>query len=346
MFGLRPLRRTFEAALRDAEEKSAQVRASAIVDLTSYAEQARDRVVAALERALRDTSPQVRSAAALSLADIGGKEALASLLFAVEDDDAHVRQMALTAVGEIGDGRARERLRRALGDERPEVRFQAVIAFARIAPDESEGPIVGALSDADPHVRYIAVRTAEELADRTDEPIGQAVRDRMRSLLDDADPVVRAGAAVALARWGDRAGASVLLSVVARQLRTREIEDEAAAIELVGEMGLGESVPALETRAFGLSRFFRETFSWQAVVALARMGHPRAAASIARDLGSRSRDRRTMAVAAAGRAKLTALRARIEAMAGHESVADQDAVATALEALAPEVEADAEADAG
>lgn len=343
MFRPPPLQRTFEAAERDLEEKSPGVRASALRDLIAYAERGRTRVVSALERALRDEAREVRAAAALGLADIEGREALSSLLVAVEDADAHVRQMAITALGEIGDARARERLRRALSDERPEVRFQAVVAFARVAPDDAESAIVAALADADAHVRYIAVRTAEEVSERSDRgQASTALLEALRCLLQDPDTTARAGAAVALARFGDRSGQSVLIDVVAGRLRTPEIEDEAAAIELVGELRIEEASPWLQTRAFGWKRLFRETLSWQATVALARMGHGRAAAAILRDLESRSRDKRTMAVAAAGQARLVALRARIEAMVGQEAMADQDAVKDALEALAVEIERELE----
>src|SRR5262245_47405049 len=138
MFGPTLLPRTLEAAVRDVSSKKPAVRADAVRDLVRHAGEARERVLRALESAVRDEHPAVRSAAALALADIQGREALSSLLVAVEDDNAHVRQMAITAVGEIGDSRATERLRRALSDPRPEVRFQAVMAFPRVVARTSD----------------------------------------------------------------------------------------------------------------------------------------------------------------------------------------------------------------
>jgi hypothetical protein len=63
------------------------------------------------------------------------------------------------------------------------------------------------------------------------------------------------------------------------------------------------------------------------------MGHVRARSRIMRDLRSWSRDRRTLAVAAAGRAQLAEARPLVEAMKGDEGRADADTVALALDQL-------------
>jgi len=327
------LRRTLPAALRDVASENAATRASAAADLVAHADTDRLLVLPPLERALGDQAAAVRSAAAVALADVRGVEALPKLLLAVEDDDAHVRQMAIAAIGEIGDGRARERLRRALSDARPEVRFQAVIAFSRVAPDDAIDAIVAALDDSDASIRYIALRCAEERTLGHDQAAPPALLARASSLVEDSDPSVRVAAAILLARSGDLRGQPVLLDVVRRNLTTPEAEDEAAAVELTGELGIAEALSHLERRAFGFFGFGEDKFAWQALVSLARMGHERARSKIIRDLGSWWRDRRTLAVAAAGRAKLTEARSIVEAMIGDERRADGEAVALALEQL-------------
>jgi HEAT repeat protein len=328
------LPRTLAAALRDVGSAVAATRASAIRDLVEHVDAERKRVVAALERALSDEAPEVRAAAAVALADVRGAEALPALLFAVEDDDAHVRQMAISALGEIGDPRAGERLRRALSDARPEMRFQAIIAFARVASaDEAIDAIVAATGDADTNIRYIAIRCAEEWSLGAARAMPPAVLDRAASLAADADASVRVAAAIVLARSGDRRGEPILLDVVRRRIVTNEAEDEAAAVELSGELGLEEALPHLERRAFGFLGFGEDKFAWQALVSLARMGHARARAKIVRDLGSFFRDRRTLAVAAVGRARLAEAKHLVEAMRGDESRADAEAVALTLEQL-------------
>ena len=169
MFSLSPLPRNLEASFRDLGSERESARAGAVRDVVRHAagdDAVRVRAIAALERALRaDTSPAVRSASAVALADLRAHEALSTLLVAVEDDDAHVRQMALAALGEIGDTRAAPRLERALGDARPEVRYQAIMAYARVVRDDPPAvasALVRGLGDADPAIRYVALRMAEE----------------------------------------------------------------------------------------------------------------------------------------------------------------------------------------
>jgi HEAT repeat protein len=242
--------------------------------------------------------------------------------------------MALAAVGELGDRRAGERLRRALSDPRPEVRFQAVIAFTRVVPDEALQAIDQALDDADASIRYIAVRCAEEYTLGHDRSVPPELVARAETLLGDPDATVRVAAAVLLSRCGQRMGVPLLVEVARGRVTTREHEDEAAAVELLGELGVTEAVPHLERRAFAILGFGEGRFAWQALVSLARMGHLRARARIMRDLRSWSRDRRTLAVAAAGRAELAEARPIVEAMKGDEARADAGTVALALDQLA------------
>lgn len=337
MFAPAPHRRTLPAALRDLEHPKPGVRQDALRDLVHYGEEHRDEVVRALGKALGDEAFQVRGAAALALADLEGTEALPALLVAIEDEHAYVRQMALTALGEIGDGRARERLRRALRDERPEVRFQAVIAFCRIAPDEAVPTLLDASRDEDANIRYIALRVAEELAHKEEEGGDWApeLLDRAVAMLRDEDAKVRIVAAVVLGRAGRREGVPVLAELLAGRITTNEPEDEAAAVELVGDLGLHELQADLERRAFGFRRFTKQTFAWQARTALARLGHARARNEIVRELRSFSRDKRTMAAFAAGQAGITEARAELERMRDRPDLADPTVVAEALAKLEP-----------
>lgn len=312
------------------------MRESAVRDLVKHADDAREDVVRALERALRDDdAPSVRSAAALGLADVGGSEALPALLVAMEDADVHVRQMAITALGEIGDSRATERLRRALADQRAEVRFQAVIAFARVCNDGA-GIIEALLArtqDADPLVCHIALRVAEEVADRNGGEIDPLVLDRAKELLTHGSSLVKVAAAITLARAGSRLGTKVLVSLIRGSIKTEDAEDEATAIELAGMLGLEEARVGLEKRAFG-GIFGRDRHAWHARVALARMGHERAVREIMRELDSWDRSKRTLAVAAIGRAQIRSAEPTLRAMLEDPSRADPHAVEEALAALA------------
>jgi HEAT repeat protein len=333
MFAAPPLPRTLEASLRDLGAQKPSVRASAAHDLTRHESDARALVIPALVKALGDEAGEVRAAAATALADVEGVEALPDLLIALEDPDALVRQMAIAALGEIGDPRATERLRRALSDARAEVRFQAVIAYPRgcASRDAALEALLAATRDDDPLVCHIALRMSEELGEGEVDP---RVLTRARALLGRAAPEVRVASAILLAHSGDRAGAAVIGEVGAGKLKTTVREDEAAAVELCGALGLDAARAGLEKRAFGgMLGFLRDPFAWHARVALARLGHERAAKEILRELGDRDRDVRTLAVAAAGRARLGAARAAITAMRGDAERADPDAVTEALAAL-------------
>jgi len=213
------------------------------------------------------------------------------------------------------------------------VRFQAVIAFARVAPDEATDAITVALGDDDPSIRYIAIRCAEERALEGGEPMSAELLARLGSSLADPSSSVRIAAAIVFARNGDRRALPILVDVVRGALATPEAEDEAAAVELVGELGVDEARPHLERRAFGILRLGSDRFAWQALVALARMGHPRARARILRDLGSWSRDKRTLAVAAAGRARVAEALPLVRAMKGDERRAEPGAVDLTLQLL-------------
>jgi HEAT repeat protein len=220
--------------------------------------------------------------------------------------------MVLNALGELGDPRALPRLRRALTDPRPEMRYQAVIAFGRLSDDAVElgQALLRATNDDDDAVVHIALRVAEERVDAGEEADPRLLS-RARALLDAASPHLALVAAILLGKAGDRAGVPLLLRVVRGQRRGGEApekEDEQAAIELLGELGVEEAGAHLERRAWGVMRLVRDTSAFHARIALARMGHARAIAEILRDLGSERPDVLGAAVVAAGRARLLAAR--------------------------------------
>ncbi|EYF06296.1 HEAT repeat domain-containing protein [Chondromyces apiculatus] len=355
MLSLAPLRRNLEAAVRDLGSRRPAIRAEAVRDLVEHAEAARERVIQALQGALqRDGEGSVRAEAALALADIHAVEALPALLVAVEDEDAYVRQMSVAALGEVGDPRATVRLTRALKDQRPEIRFQAVIAFPRVCREREEifEALLEATRDEDALVCHIALRMIEEVGSRSapeETPASQQdVRtgladlpaealERAHALLQHASARVRTAAAVLLARAGEGEDAKVcagLAEVASGKLEGADREDEAAAIELCGELGVKGARRALERRAFGgVLGFGRDPLFWHARVALARMGDARAEKEILRELRAGDRDRRTLAVAAASRARLLSAKPVLLSMRGDARLADPEAVEEALGVL-------------
>lgn len=329
MLGPPLLPRNLEASVRDLSSARPDTRASAAEDLVRHArydESVRARAVPLLVARLTDEHPRVRSAVAVALGDLRACEAVTPLLVAVEDDDPHVRQMAINALGEIGDARALPRLRRALSDARPEVRYQSIIAFARVADkggaleaSEVDDALFQAANDDDDAIKHIALRVAEERLDDGKRPDGRLLA-RARALVGDAakaSPHVVLVAAILLAKAGDERGHEL----VARVVRGEKIggvapdkEDERAAVELAGELGMRKVVSHLERRTWGAMRFVRDTCPFHARIALARMGHDRAKKEILAELASSRREVLSGAVVSAGRARLEEARDRIAAL--------------------------------
>lgn len=336
MFRVPLLPRTFEAALRDLGSAKPAVRVEAVRALVSHGEQARERVLEGLTAALTDEAPEVRAAAASALADLQATEAIDALLGAAADADVRVREMAFAALGEVGDERALPVVQRALSDEAAPVRFQATIAFPRLTTsgNDARSALLRRTSDDDPLVCHVAVRMLEEEMEESGANVDGRVIARATTLLAHDSPRVRVAAAILLARTQNAAGHDVLVAVATGALTTDDGEDEAEAIELCGRLGLERAREGLAKRAFARRLgLFRDRFSWHARVALARMGDPRAVAEITRALDARNRDARSLAVAAVGRARITALKERLVARAEDASFADPDAVREALALL-------------
>ncbi len=342
MLGLSPLPRTLPAALRDVSDKKLEVRLSAVRDLARHSKsKGREQALAALCRALDgDETVAVRSEAAVALADAEARECVKELARAAEDD-AHVRvrQMALVALGEVPGAAESEEARRviagAVDDQSPELRFQALIALSRVDREAAERAIFGCMLDDDSHIRYVAFRLAEErwLAD-ADRGLPDPVRARARKALDDDASEVRLAAAILLGRAGDRSGESTICRAINSDRGVPEAEDEQAAIDLCGELLLDKARSGLERRAFGFLGMSRHPLAWHARVALARFGDERAKTAILNGLGAWTRDARTMAVAAVGRARLEEARTELLSMRGDPRRAEPDAVDEALELLA------------
>lgn len=331
--------RTFDAAMRDTGAHKASDRVSAVRDLARHGAEHRAEVIERLRECLQqDEAAAVRAEAAVALADVGATEAVPALIARAERERTiEARQMVLAALGEIGDPRSKAVVRAALGDSAPAVRFQAVMAFVRICGpgDDSTRALLAATKDDDPLICHIALRMAEELGGETDDqPVALALLERALELLEHSTPEVKVASAIIVGRSGRDEGDEVLMDVAAGRVSTREAEDEAAAIELCGSRRLLAAKDALEQRAFPRRLSFRrDPFVWHARVALAAMHHPKAVEWVQRELGSASRERRTLAAAAAGRAGVTAARKQLLAMRRRVEGLDLDVVEEALRTL-------------
>lgn len=314
-----PKQRTLVASYRDLDSLKPEVRVSSIEDLVRNVradEDERKKAIPAIEKLLADPHPRVRGTAAVALADLDAKESVGALGKAVADEEAWVRQMAMNALGELGDPAALPLLRKALTDRRPDMRYQAIIAFTRVEKDDAavDKALLEATNDDDDAIVHIALRLVEERIDDGKTPDGRLLS-RARTLMKSESVHLFLVAAILLAKAGDTSGHDLLLAVV-RGDRVRgqkpEKEDEQAAVELAGAIGLEAARPALEKRAWGLVGWVKDTNKFHARIALARMGHPRAIDEIVKELGSSSREVVSAAVVAAGRGRVRDARATIE----------------------------------
>ena len=336
VFSRTPSTTSLGAALRDLRAEKPKVRTAAALALAHHAQKHRAEVTEALMEALDDANADVRAASALGLADAKADQAVPALIEACDDPDDHVRQMAITALSEIGGATALARIERALTDHGATIRFQAVMAFPRMSDDRERSVqvLLTATHDQDALVRHIALRMAEELGGDDDGPVPLLMQDRAVELLDDEAAAVRVAAAVVLARSGRRDGAHILVAVASREVITTEADDEAAALELIGQLQLQEAIPCLEKRGFKRVILLQnDPFAWQARVALAAMGHARAIDWVVRELNAWTRERRCLGVAAASRARVMEARPLLLTMRGNAARADPDAIEEAIERL-------------
>lgn len=338
MLGLPPLPRTLAAALRDITHRDDRVRASALRDLVRHARSERDRpeALAALERVLAaDSKLELRADAAVALADADAMESRGALLRALDDSAGRVRQMALLALGEvapIGDAGVVERVERLLAAPEPELRFQALVAIERLAPARADAAIAAAAGDADDEVRAMAFRLAERRFPSGSSPPARLLA-AAEAALGDAVLLVRATAALFLAAREDERAYATLLGIIDGSVAGVATAELQAAIELTVPLRLTAAVPGLTRRAFGPFGMRSDPIAWHATVALARLGDERARRAILRRLDAWTHDARTLAVVAAGRAKLEQARPRLLSYRGDARRAAPEAVEEALREL-------------
>ncbi len=337
MFSPRLLPRTLAACLRDVKHKKLEVRLAAVRDLARHASSADSKPArsALCDALANDSAVAVRAEAAVGLADAGAREHLDELCDALEDEALRVRQMALVAVGELStteDKRALCAVKALLRDAAPELRFQALIGARKLLPaPEFLAEVATAQKDEDDEVRYIALRLAEEVhAD--DETVPRALLNAALIGARDDSPRVRLIAALVLVRAEHSSGTELLADLLNRIRLDLSLDDEAAAIALAGQHGIEAALPGLQRRAFG-GLLSSSPLQWQARIALAQLGDPRARKTILGGLSAWTRDGRTLAVVAAGKAGLAEARKKIEALGASPRGADPEAVAQALQLL-------------
>jgi HEAT repeat protein len=222
------------ARLKPAEEMKqmarAKVRAAAILKLS---EMGSERVVALLEKTLKDRSGLVRDATAVALCRLGFDEFADGFLDVLADPDESVRAAAVTALGQTRLALGLEALRQASGDPSPAVRAEAIKGLGGYPAADVLEDLQRGLKDDQPRVRLLAATALSRLEDPLVIPV---LREQLK---EGVDPAVQLMAVRGLAAQGEK----VDISLPARQISSKDVDGRMMAMEALAAIKTG---PALE----------------------------------------------------------------------------------------------------
>jgi HEAT repeat protein len=204
--------------------------------------------------ALGNRDPDVRNRAAEALGDQRDPLAVPALAAALHDTDPGVRWKAAEALGRTGEV-ATGVLSEALHDTDPDVRWKAAVALGESGSEAAIAPLVHALSDPDTFVRSRVARALSRYRDAALQPALTA--------MTAEDPLLRAGAAVALGEIGGENAIHALIHAFGDpDPSVRKIAESAVALQ--GEKAIVPLIAALA----------EEKVRDAAATALAHIGRP------------------------------------------------------------------------
>ncbi len=341
-FGPSLLVRRLEAALRDIQSSKVHVRRAAARDLAQHIDSpARSRAVSHLERLVaEDADIEVRVQGLLALADGGAVESVGLLINLARTGVPRIRQMALLALGELAEPGATEAVEVALEaveSPLPGLRYQGLVTLKSLQREQALGQIISRTADDDSEVRWVAVRLIDELCFQGSESTSAtAVLDardtrKLQPLLVDQDQRVAVAATLLLSQMGVASAIDKLATLLSKAAYKLEPQDEEAAIDLIGQLGLSQAKPELEKRAWRL--LWEGPSTWPARVALGQLGDRRARQFILQSLNSNSPLKCARAIEATGKIGLEEGRARLQQLLANPSGYDTETIRTALERL-------------
>jgi HEAT repeat protein len=244
--------------------------------------------------ALEDEDAEVRSAAAVALGKMGYARSLLALRKALKDPVRDVRDGAILAMGLIREPFAADELRAVLLDPREQDRTRsfAAIGLGLLGGEDGTGPLVEFLDPAADAKREGGIHRTALLEASALTGLGMsrrpAVAPQMRKDYDSAtryEPAVRAFAAVALARLGDRAAIPSLLQGLEFPKEPMR-QSSALALGMLGTPEDGPVVAALSRKLYDEKDVNTRQFC---LMSLARIGGDEARAAVRRYLDKGSR---------------------------------------------------------
>jgi len=215
-------------------------------------------VRAALFRGLEDVSVPVRRAAAVALGVLddptSAADTSARLVRVMDHDpDPFARRLAAIGIGRIvargGPRKALEHLKRHVADKEPGVREFALLALALAGDDGVPALATPALSHENPSTRSAALVALgiTGLRGRKDVRLDAKTRAEVRdlvltSLVKDANPHVRAYAALALGMVGEPGAATAIRKILQPGSSPQEKAYGALGLALTGEPGVAADI--------------------------------------------------------------------------------------------------------
>ncbi|MEW6777848.1 MAG: HEAT repeat domain-containing protein [Bdellovibrionota bacterium] len=216
------------------QDSHAEVRAAAASSIEALGDGTHLKSAApALVKALSDSSPKVRSMAALALGKIQSPEGPAALVLLLKDQDRMARWAASVALGKSGAAGVPE-LSRALWDKDPLVRLGALQALSFMGKDAVAAvpSLAQKLSDEDPSVRAAACGALASVG----EGAAEAALPALGKLAGDGEPSVRLAAVRSLPRLAHAGFTAEAVALLKRFLSDKSPEVRAAAQEGLGSL--------------------------------------------------------------------------------------------------------------
>ena len=201
------------------------VRAAAALGLQGFVEalvmgrlrpETRERLLMALQGAVKDADVGVRAAAVESSGAIPEEWVTAHILDAYESGERELTVAALRAMGASGLDRWAEYIAEQLYGDLPEVRLEAVLAASELASEELVEPVAELLNDDDPEVVLAVI-----------EALGGIGGDEAINVLEEFAPVAPEGMEAALEDALGLAKDSIQFRRFGDLQATDDVEDDA-----------------------------------------------------------------------------------------------------------------------
>lgn len=157
---------------------------------------------------LKDSDPEVRTAAARAIEHLEVTSDIDEILHALKTGSMGARIAAIHALGEIGGEKVIKPLVYCAGRPEADLRSAAVETLGRLADPTTLPVLLERLDDDNSAVQARAISALSKF------PPSTAVCERLRPFLKHADGSLDAEAALALARLGDLASAEIIAALL------------------------------------------------------------------------------------------------------------------------------------